>query len=124
MTDVLTKEQRSYNMSRINSKGTKPEIKMKRLLDENKIYGYKTHYKIEGNPDFVFSRKKIVVFVDGCFWHKCPTCYVAPKSNDNRGFAPITPLISPGPSDHGVSDHLSVCHYLNIMVAGLTVDVC
>jgi DNA mismatch endonuclease (patch repair protein) len=36
---------------------------------------------LPGKPDFVFERARLVVFVDGCYWHGCPTCYRAPTSN-------------------------------------------
>jgi len=81
MTDVHSKKQRSYNMSKIRSKNTKPEI----MLRENlKKYGVKTRnikHKVYGNPDIVFYRKKVAVFIDGCFWHKCPKCFIEPKNN-------------------------------------------
>jgi len=80
VTDVLTKEQRSYNMSRIKGKNTKPELTVRKLLSSKGIRGYRTHYKIIGKPDIVFPSKKIVIFIDGCFWHKCPKCFVEPKT--------------------------------------------
>ncbi|HAS95461.1 TPA: very short patch repair endonuclease, partial [Candidatus Wolfebacteria bacterium] len=39
------------------------------------------HQKLTGSPDFIFRDKKVAVFIDGCFWHGCPRCYVKPKSN-------------------------------------------
>lgn len=79
MADVLTKEQRSYNMSRIRSSKTKPELKIKKLM---KKIGFGYHLKnIEGNPDFADRNRKIAVFIDGCFWHACPEHYKEPKSN-------------------------------------------
>jgi len=80
MTDVLTKKQRSYNMSMIRAKNTGPEIVLRKLLSKVKIRGYRLHYKLPGRPDIVFPVKKVVVFVDGCFWHKCPECFVRPKT--------------------------------------------
>ena len=80
MVDVLTKEQRSYNMSRIRAKDTKPELKLRKLLFENGIRGYRIHYNLPGKPDVVFVKKRIVVFVDGCYWHKCPVCFVEPET--------------------------------------------
>jgi len=81
MTDVLTKKQRSYNMSQIRSKNTEPELTLRKLLSKNKISGYRLHYKkILGKPDIVFPRKKLAIFIDGCFWHKCPSCFIRPKS--------------------------------------------
>ena len=66
-------------MSRIRSKHTKPEILLKK-----KFKGFIYHPKnLFGNPDFINYKKKIAVFVDGCFWHKCPKHFVKPKSNKN-----------------------------------------
>lgn len=80
MTDVLTPEQRKYNMSRIRAKDTSPELKLRRLLWENGIRGYRIHYNLPGKPDIVFTKKKTVIFVDGCFWHKCPECFSEPAT--------------------------------------------
>jgi len=84
MADVLTKEQRSYNMSMIKAKNTRPEIVLRKLLSSHGIRGYRIHYKLTGKPDIVFPKKKIAVFIDGCFWHKCPRCFVKPQTN--KGF--------------------------------------
>jgi len=64
-------------MSRIRSKDTKPELrhKAKNLHLEYQPKG------LLGNPDFIDWKKKIVVFIDGCFWHKCPIHYKQPKTN-------------------------------------------
>lgn len=80
MTDVLTKKQRSYNMSQIKGKNTKPEVSLRKLLFVNGIRGYRTHYKLIGKPDIVFPKEKIAIFIDGCFWHKCPKCFVEPET--------------------------------------------
>ena len=82
MTDVLTPEQRRKNMSRIHGKNTSPELKLRKMLWESGIRGYRVHYKLPGKPDIVFTRKKIAVFVDGCFWHKCPVCFRPPATNE------------------------------------------
>ena len=66
-------------MSRIRGSNTKPELMIKHNTD-----GRKLRYQprgIRGSPDFANKRRKIAVFVDGCFWHKCPKCYRPPKSN-------------------------------------------
>ena len=80
--DNLTKEQRSRCMSQIKSKWTRQELKVHNYLKGNKIK-HKMHPKIEGSPDIIFSDKKKAVFLHGCFWHKCPRCYIQPKSNKN-----------------------------------------
>ena len=78
MADVHTKEKRSYNMSRIRGRDTKPELKLKDLL-ERKGFVYQPNES--GKPDFINYKKKIIIFVDGCFWHKCPKCFRLPSTN-------------------------------------------
>lgn len=80
MTDVLTKAQRKLNMSRIRGKDTSPEIKIRKLLFSKGIRGYRVNYKLTGKPDIVFPGKKVAVFIDGCFWHKCPIHFQEPDT--------------------------------------------
>ena len=69
MADNHTPEQRSYNMSRIRSKGTKPEESLRKALF-SKGYRYrKNDRKLPGCPDIVLPKYKTVIFVHGCFWH-------------------------------------------------------
>ena len=69
MADNLTKEQRSRTMSRIRRANTKPELILRRLLHAQGLR-YRTHVShLPGCPDVVFSRLRIVVFIDGDFWH-------------------------------------------------------
>ena len=73
MADKLTPERRSWNMSRIRGKDTKPELLVRRLLHA-KGYRYRLHGKagaarLPGNPDLVFAGRRKVIFVNGCFWH-------------------------------------------------------
>jgi len=66
-------------MSRIRSSGTKPELEIKSELDGRRI-----RYQPGGipeKPDFANKKLKVAVFIDGCFWHGCPTCYKEPQSN-------------------------------------------
>ncbi|HPS20405.1 MAG TPA: very short patch repair endonuclease [Candidatus Omnitrophota bacterium] len=81
MTDVHTLKQRSYNMSRIKSKNTNPERVLRTVLYASGARGYRIHPKIVGNPDVVFVRKKLAIFIDGCFWHRCPDCFIMPENN-------------------------------------------
>src|SRR5579872_4444216 len=78
----LTNKQRSYCMSRITSRNTKPEIIFRKYLWSVGIRGYRLHSKLPGKPDMYFGRKRIAVFVDGCFWHMCPLDFVKPKSHN------------------------------------------
>jgi DNA mismatch endonuclease, patch repair protein len=79
-TDVLTPEQRSYCMSRIRGRDTKPEIHLRMALWSMGLR-YRLKSKIIGKPDLVFPGARVAVFVDGCQWHCCPQHWVRPKSN-------------------------------------------
>lgn len=69
MADNLTKEQRSYTMSRIRAKNTAPELLIRRLAHARGLR-FRTHVRsLAGTPDLVFVRSKTIVFVDGDFWH-------------------------------------------------------
>lgn len=81
MVDVHTNKQRSYNMSMIKGRNTKPELMLRKLLSSNGIKGYRLNYKLAGKPDIVFRKYDLAIFIDGCFWHKCPICYVQPDNN-------------------------------------------
>jgi len=73
---------RSEVMSRIRGKGNeKTEVRLARLLRKAGIRGWRRHLPIPGRPDFSFRKKKVAVFVDGCFWHGCPKCFRLPKQN-------------------------------------------
>lgn len=82
MADVHTKEVRSFNMSRIRSKDTKPEILVrKRLFSLG--FRYRLHDKtFPGKPDIILPKYRTVVFINGCFWHGHEGCryFVIPKS--------------------------------------------
>lgn len=83
MTDVHSKETRSYNMSRIRSKDTKPELLVRKYLF-SKGFRYRLHEKeLPGKPDLVLKKYKTAIFIHGCFWHSHQNCKYAvmPKSN-------------------------------------------
>jgi len=80
MADVLTKEQKSHNMSTIKGRNTKPEISLRKLLFKKGMICYITHYKLKGKPNIVSPSNKIAVFIDGCFWHKCTKCFTPPET--------------------------------------------
>ncbi len=81
--DKISREQRSRNMTAIRSTGNKTtEAKLASLLRENKIAGWRRHAKKTfGSLDFIFSKAKIAIFADGCFWHGCTKHCIMPKSN-------------------------------------------
>ena len=83
MTDHISKSKRSWNMSRIRSKNTKPELMVRKVLHNSGIR-YRLHAKdLPGKPDLSNKKKKFAVFVNGCFWHQHKGCKRAniPKSN-------------------------------------------
>ena len=80
MTDWLPKETRSKIMSSIRSKRTKPEMKVHNYLKSRKIK-HRMYPNLPGKPDILIKGSRKLVFVDGCFWHKCPLCYKEPTSN-------------------------------------------
>ena len=82
MADIWSKKKRSEVMSRIRDKGNqKTEIRLAMLLRKAGIRGWRRHLPFPGRPDFSFRKKKVAVFVDGCFWHGCPRCFRLPKQN-------------------------------------------
>jgi DNA (cytosine-5)-methyltransferase 1 len=70
-------------MSSIRGKNTKPELELRAALKQTGIAGYSTHLRcLPGRPDISFSKKKLAIFINGCFWHQCPHCNPAlPKSH-------------------------------------------
>jgi DNA mismatch endonuclease (patch repair protein) len=81
MPDKFSKETRSKIMSSIRGKNTKPEIIIRKML-----WARGGRYRIHdgtvfGTPDISIKRKKIAIFIDGCFWHGCKKCYKEPKTN-------------------------------------------
>ena len=73
---------RSRYMAAVKSRGNQStEIKLIGFLREHKLIGWRRHYATKGTPDFCWPKKKLAIFVDGCFWHGCPRCYKSPKSN-------------------------------------------
>jgi DNA mismatch endonuclease (patch repair protein) len=74
MSDIMTSEQRSENMRRICSTNTQPEMKVRRLI-HRMGYRYRIHVKkLPGTPDIVFSARRKIIFVHGCFWHFHQDC--------------------------------------------------
>lgn len=82
MADVHNKATRSYNMSRIKGKDTKPEMLVRKFL-HSQGFRYRLHVKdLPGKPDIVLPKYKTVIFVHGCFWHGHEGCkyFVVPKT--------------------------------------------
>lgn len=82
MSDVFTKKKRSEVMSAIRGTGNRDtELRFVHLLRALGIVGWRRGARLTGNPDFVFSKLRLAVFVDGCFWHGCPKHATWPKNN-------------------------------------------
>lgn len=82
--DKYSKEKRSEIMSAVKSGGTSLENYFCVALEKVEISGFKRNCKdIFGHPDFVFEKKKIVVFIDSCFWHGCSSHLRMPSSRQN-----------------------------------------
>ena len=83
MADIKTKESRSYNMSRIAGKDTKPEELVRKYLFSKGFRYRKNVRKLPGTPDLVLPKYRTVIFVNGCFWHGHEGCkyFVWPKNN-------------------------------------------
>jgi len=82
MADVHDTATRSFNMSRIKGKNTKPEMLVRKFLHAHG-YRYRLHDKrLPGKPDIVLPKYKTVIFVHGCFWHGHKNCkyFVVPKT--------------------------------------------
>lgn len=83
MTDRISKLLRSKNMSAVKSRGNKTtELALIKLLRKSGISGWRRNVAISGiRPDFIFIKRKIVIFVHGCFWHGCSIHRPLPKTH-------------------------------------------
>ena len=82
MPDVFTKEKRSSIMRQVRSSRNKStELKLISFFEINKVKGWRRNYQLFGKPDFVFPRNRIVIFLDGCFWHGHDCRNTKPKDN-------------------------------------------
>lgn len=72
---IPNKEVTSRIMSLVRAKNTKPEVLLRKALTANKLSGYRLHWnKVPGRPDIAYPKIKLAIFVNGCFWHRCPYC--------------------------------------------------
>lgn len=81
MVDKVSKEVRSRTMSAIRSNDTKMEVKFRKALFAEGIRFRKNVSGLTGKPDVAIKSKKIAVFLDSCFWHRCPRHFRRPQSN-------------------------------------------
>lgn len=82
MVDPFSRETRSIIMSKVQRNSKPEQILRKRLFSLGYRYSLNHRFKeLNFKPDMVMVSRKTCIFVDGCFWHRCPKCYKAPKSN-------------------------------------------
>ena len=82
MVDRVSEQQRSYIMSQVGQKNTAPEKKLRELLYTHGLRGYRVNFeKLPGRPDIAFTKYKLAIFVDGCFWHGCSCRPTKPETN-------------------------------------------
>lgn len=82
MADVVSLERRAQIMSLVRGKGNRStELKAISLFREHRITGWRRSSMMDGKPDFVFRDARVVIFVDGCYWHGCRKHGRIPKSN-------------------------------------------
>jgi DNA mismatch endonuclease (patch repair protein) len=82
MVDIFSTQKRSEIMSKVRSTGNRStEVAMILLLRRHRIAGWRRRFPAFGNPDFVFPKNRLAVFVDGCFWHGCSMHGTQPSSN-------------------------------------------
>jgi DNA mismatch endonuclease (patch repair protein) len=74
MADIVSPERRSWNMSRITGKNTRPELRLRSIL-HRAGYRFRLHVSsLPGRPDIVLPKYRTAIFVNGCFWHRHPGC--------------------------------------------------
>ena len=96
MADVFSRAKRSEIMQHVKSSGNKStEIRLISYFNTHHITGWRRKYNVKGHPDFVFLKRRVAIFVDGCFWHGHDCRNTRPKDNSeywmvkrNRNIAP------------------------------------
>lgn len=82
MADMFSRKQRSEIMSKVKSRGNRAtELRLANIFRDHSITGWRRHYLVFGRPDFAFRTERVAVFVDGCFWHRCPKHGALPVNN-------------------------------------------
>ncbi|MEZ5367530.1 MAG: very short patch repair endonuclease [Bryobacterales bacterium] len=86
MADTISKEHRSWNMSRIRGRDTKPELALRSMLHRNG-FRFRLHDRsLPGRPDIVLKRYRAAIFVHGCFWHRHKGCANATTPSTRSDF--------------------------------------
>ncbi|HBI47781.1 MAG TPA: very short patch repair endonuclease [Smithella sp.] len=84
--DVFSEEKRSWIMSRVKNKNTKPEIIVRSIVHRLGYRFRKNNLNLQGRPDIVLTRHRKVIFVHGCFWHGHRQCKRATRPTTNKTF--------------------------------------
>lgn len=84
--DIKSKEERSRNMAKIKARDTKPEVFIRSLLHRSGFRFRVADAHVFGKPDLYFSKKRVAVFVHGCYWHRHTDCKYAYTPKSNIGF--------------------------------------
>lgn len=114
MSDVFSKEKHSEIMGKVKSnKNKSTELKLIKYFKDNNIKGWRRNYKIFGKPDFVFLKKKIAIFTDGCFWHGHNCRNTKPRNNAEYWTKKIARNIE---RDKKVTERLAVLGYKVIRI--------
>ncbi len=79
-SEAVTKSMKSNKRA-----NTKPELLVRKKLREAGLTGYRLQWKVPGRPDIAWPGKKVALFVNGCFWHRCPKCQL-PIPKENREY--------------------------------------
>lgn len=82
MADIYDSAKRSAIMSRVRGTGNRStELRLIAIFQKYAISGWRRNQQLPGRPDFIFRRERVAVFVDGCFWHRCPVHGSRPVAN-------------------------------------------
>jgi len=91
VADVFSKKKRSQIMAAVKSTGNKvTEASLRSIFRRNHVRGWRCHMPLLGKPDFGFRTQRLLVFVDGCFWHGCQNHLRMPASNRRYWLGKIT----------------------------------
>lgn len=114
MSDTFSKGKRSEIMRKVKSKKNRStELKLISYFKERNIKGWRRNYKIKGNPDFVFPKKKIIIFTDGCFWHGHNCRNLKPSQNKDYWIKKIEKNIK---RDKEITEYLEKKNYKVIRI--------
>lgn len=86
MADHISKEKRSWLMSRVAGQNTMPELRVRKIAHVNGLRFRLHRQNLPGKPDIVFPKRKVALFVHGCFWHRHPGCVKASQPKTRVDF--------------------------------------